>query len=951
MALELILGPAHAGKIAELYARYLVELSAGRAASLVVPSSDVKAQTQRELLRRAPGIIGADAIDFDELFERILRLTGDRRQLLRGGARQILLRRVLSDAPESVGTRFQRLGSALLDPAAVRAAGDAALADLYERWWAALDAEQLVDRGRMRIDVVAALRSDVAAWPAGEALFGQGFDDLSLAQEEVLRLIAQRARVVLSLSYEAGRVPFQVLTPVVGRLADLAGPEGIVELPPGAFDRHPDLTALERRFGEPAPDARCAPSVTGGVVLAEVEGERGEAELVVGEIAAALRHGTPGQRIAVIAPRGAADRLRLLRQLREAGLEASGGEQRLLVKTPFGRALLALLALAWADEPGDADRLTWLRSPWSGAPVHLVERIERPMRRSQETLEEGVQRLGEPIMRALAPPAGSRGAPTPVEEVAAAVRGMLLRAHGVRAVEDSHALRDDVAVAGVVLTALQRLAALQPSPTRDEVRDHLAHLPFGGRRARRDAIRILDPRAARTIDVDVAIVVGLEEQTLGVGAAASQDPLVEAPEQGDVARHLAYMAATRPRQRLVLMRRVADDEGRPLAPTAIWEDLVIAAGSPAVAHRRRFSDAAFALDEAPTVRERARSIAHLAATDRDEALRLAGAAGVTGAIRRALASRRQGTRVTDPRLLHELETRDPFGVTELDRFGKCSHIWFVERRLNPKRIDEPIDDRLRLGTIAHSVLNRFYREVPGLLNTTAIGPGEADRAVVEVERIVDEEMARLRPIVAGDRLRIDLMRWGLRRDIGRLVRRAARADAPLVPTEFEVSFGMRTAQAGRKDGVDVGPARVSGKIDRIDTDPMMTARAIVVDYKTSTIPTGPEIREQGELQVPLYLLALREILGREPVGGLFISIRKGETRGIVDAAEGDVLPPGLTRTDVVEHEEFEEVLVNARAQAGERVLRIRAGDVRHDPSDGTFCRTFCDYSGICRVRP
>jgi hypothetical protein len=584
VALALILGPAHAGKIADLYARYLAELAAGRSASLVVPSSDVKRQTQRELLERAPAIIGADVVDFDELFERILRLTGDRRPVLRGGARQILLRRVLPEAPESIGMRLQRLGSALLDPAGVRAAGDPVLAEQYARWWTALDEEQVIDRGRMRIAVIEALRTDVAAWPSGEALFAQGFDDLSPAQEELLRLVAQRAEVVLSLTYEAGRAPFQVLTPVVGRLAELAGPDGILELPAAAFARQPDLIALERRFGEPAPDARCAASTTGGVALFEAEGERGEAELVTREVAEALRDGTPGHRIAVIAPRGAADRLRLVRQLREAGLEVDAAEERPLVKTPFGRALLALLALAWADVPTDADRLTWLRSPWSGAPVHLVERIERPMRRSQETLDEGVKRLGEPIMRALAPPAGARGAATAVGEVEAATRGMLQRAHGLRAADDSNALRDDVAVATVVLAELERLAAVEPAPTRAEVREQLVQLSLRGRRARRDAIRILDPRAARTVDVDVAIVLGLEEQALG--ATAVQDPLVELPEQGDVARHLAYMAITRPRRRLVLLRRISDDEGRPLAPTAIWEDLVVAAaGSPTSSSR------------------------------------------------------------------------------------------------------------------------------------------------------------------------------------------------------------------------------------------------------------------------------------------------------------------------------------------------------------------------------
>ena len=204
MALELITGPAHAGKIAELYARYLDELAYGRAAALVVPSSEAKRSVQQDLLARAPAVIGADPLDFDELFERILRHTGDQRRLLRGGARRILLRRVLPDAPDGLAARLQRLGSALLGPDDVREA-DPALAEMYAAWWRALDDAKAVDRGRMRIDVVRALETDVAAWPQGEALFAQGFDDLSPAQEAALRLIAERSRVVLSLAYEIGR--------------------------------------------------------------------------------------------------------------------------------------------------------------------------------------------------------------------------------------------------------------------------------------------------------------------------------------------------------------------------------------------------------------------------------------------------------------------------------------------------------------------------------------------------------------------------------------------------------------------------------------------------------------------------------------------------------------------------------------------------------------------------
>ncbi len=944
MALELIIGPAHAGKIAELYRRHLDVVASGAPAVLVVPDRAARIGTERELLARAPAILGADVVTFDALFERIVRAAGDDRPVLRGAARRLLLRRALDGAPDALAGRLDRLGSALLDPAAVRDGGDAALADAYAAWWAALDAAGALDPGRVRIAAVAALRREVGAWPAGCALLAQGFDDLSPAQEQLLHLVAQRARAVASLPYEAGRPAFAVLRGVVERLAERAGPGGILELAPLDEGRAGGLVALERRLGERDPD-RAAPAPAGdAVAMGEAEGSRGEAELVLDEVLGALRAGVRGSRIAIIAPHGADGRERLVDRLRAAGIAVDAGARGPLGRTPFGRALLALLALAWADEPTDDDRLTWLRSPWSGAPTHLVERCERPYRRSLDTLGNALERGGEPILGALALPAGVRGGSSPAAEARAAVRAMLRRAHGDRAPAVLDAIAEDLAVATVVLEALDELDEASPPATRGDVREALADLPTGRPVPAAEAVRLLDPRAARTADLDVAVAIGFEDALLGVGLGAAREPLVEAPDPADVARHLAYSAATRPRRRLVLIRRVADDDGSPLAATAIWEDLVAAAGEPPV-RRRRFDDVVLPLAEAPTVADRARSLARLAAVDRGPALRLAARVGVAEAVGRALAASRRGTALADPRVLGVLAERDPIGVTELDRFGDCSQIWFVERRLDPKAIDQPIDDRLRVGVLIHSVLGRLYREVPGRLGTTVIGPAEADRAVAEVERLVDEEVARLRPVRSDDRLRLQLLAWGLRRDLGRLVRRAARAGAPLVPSEFEVSFGGR----GGRPGVDVGPVRVSGKIDRIDADPAFTARALVVDYKTSSISTGSEIVAEGRLQIPLYLLALRESLGREPVGGLLVSVRKGEARGLVDEEHGDVLPSGLATADRLDHAAFEAALEQARSTAAQRVERMRAGDVRHDPRDADLCVRHCAYAGICRV--
>lgn len=945
MALELIIGPAHAGKVAELHARYLADLEAGRPAVLVVPDRAAKAQAQEALLRRAPALVGADVATFDELFERILRDAGDRRPVLRGGARRLLLRRTLPGASEALATRFNRLGSALLGPDEVRAAGDAALADRYAAWWEALDGQPALDRGRMRLLAVRALSGDVAAWPAGRRLHAQGFEDLSPAQEALLDLVAQRAGAVASLPYEAGRPAFAVLQPVAERLAERAGAGAIVELAPGGFDRAVDLDRLERRLGEPDPDARGPAPIGDAVGVWEVEGERGEAEAVLLEVAGALRGGTPGDRLAVVAPRGADGRGRLVRELTDAGIAVAAERRVPLARTPFGRSLLALLALAWAPDPTDEERLTWLRSPWSGAPAHLVERCERQMRRSTATLAAAIAEAGEPLRRALALPVGSRGGGDAAEEAAAAVRGMLARAHGTSAPAAAADVRADAAVAADVLRALAEIGALRPAPARDEVRDALAQVAVREAPAPARAVAVLDPRAARTADVDVLIAVGFEEAMYGAGGAA--DPLVDGPDRAEVARHLAYATATRPRRRLVLVRRVADDEGQGLPPSAVWEDLMAAVGE-VEPRRRRFSSATVPLAQAPTVRGRARAIAELASADRDGALRLAGEAGVSHAIRRAVAAHRRHTRLADPRVIAALAERDRFNATELDRFGDCSHIWFVERRLGPREIDRPVDDRLAVGQLAHKALARFYREVPARLGATAVAEERLDEALAELGRIVDECVADIAPIRPGDPLALELVGWGLRRDLGRLVRRWARSGAPLVPSEFEVSFG------GSRGGLDVGPARVTGQIDRIDIDPAFTARAVVVDYKTSTISTGPKIVEEGRLQLPLYLLALREVLGREPVGGLYMSIRKGAVRGIADASQEDVLPPGLSRDDLLEPDAFRVALEEARAAAAARIDRIRAGDVRRDPRGGTGappCARFCGYAGICRVRP
>ena len=86
-------------------------------------------------------------------------------------------------------------------------------------------------------------------------------------------------------------------------------------------------------------------------------------------------------------------------------------------------------------------------------------------------------------------------------------------------------------------------------------------------------------------------------------------------------------------------------------------------------------------------------------------------------------------------------------------------------------------------------------------------------------------------------------------------------------------------------------APLSGKIDRIDVDPF-GARGIVQDYKSGKhAHSAREIESELRLQIPLYMLVLRDLVGLEPLGGVYRPLAgERKPRGLLRAADADTLP-------------------------------------------------------------
>jgi RecB family exonuclease len=334
-------------------------------------------------------------------------------------------------------------------------------------------------------------------------------------------------------------------------------------------------------------------------------------------------------------------------------------------------------------------------------------------------------------------------------------------------------------------------------------------------------------------------------------------------------------------------------------------------------------------------------VASLAASDPDGATALALANGWERRLERALAAFERPTRLTHPAVLEELRARGIFSVTELEAFADCSSIWFVERLLSPRQIDAEVDAKLR-GSLAHSALFKFFSGLPKRLGSDRVVPERTGDAVAFMGECLDEAMEGVRMDLTD--LQRRELEGGLRRDLDALVRAEAELETPLVPRRFEVSFGSERSSLG---GLDLGTFTLSGKIDRIDVDPF-SARGIVQDYKSGkTAHSAQKIEDELRLQIPLYMLVLRDLVGIEPLGGVYRALSgKRETRGLLRADDG---VSGFHKNDYLPDDEFWGRVDRARERAVGLVERVRSGDVQHDPRFGS-CPDWCELWPMCRVK-
>ena len=313
-------------------------------------------------------------------------------------------------------------------------------------------------------------------------------------------------------------------------------------------------------------------------------------------------------------------------------------------------------------------------------------------------------------------------------------------------------------------------------------------------------------------------------------------------------RYLLYAAVSRPEEVLFLSFRSSDEEGDPALPSAFVDEVRALFTDELWERRGRrlLADVTWPPGAAPTPHELRR--ARAAAEDRPEPPPL-------------------GAPTTAPALA-VLAARETEAARGLETFAGCGVRWLVDSVLRPERA-EPDPEPMRRGSIAHAVLEQTLRRLQARAGSARLTPESLAAALEELAAA----MAARRAAAAGTRARALLRE--LEVDLRRLLTHEAECGAGLEPSRLEWSFGREGDEHGPLPLAGTGLG-VTGRVDRIDVDP--AGRALVRDYKGRKVSAGARWARDNKLQVALYALAVRELLGLETVGALYQPVGHRDVR-------------------------------------------------------------------------
>ncbi len=928
MTLTLVTGRANTGKTGVLHRALREALAEGRPATLLLPTVPDVRRTEAELGR--DGLVGARVAVFDDWVDGLWLLHGDGRRPVTPGARTVLLRRALET------TELDLLRATAGTPGLVRL-----LADVSERLTCLPEGGRgveweiarvlrcyhgLAEREGMIERSLAARRLAEDPPDTGGPVLANRFTSLSEAQELLLTGLSRSTDVVVALTWEPDLPATAAVDPLIERMFAIAAIVPCVAPPAGR-----ELARLEERLY--CPGAPIVPE--GELEVGLAAGDEAECAMAARAARALIEEGIAAERVAVVFRDAGRRRQLLAAALASEGLAADIDVAVPVSATPFGAALAALVDAC--RSPSRERLLALLLSPFSDADPASVAAADSRWRRSRvsgERLLRDASALGPLTARALA--AGKRAVAGLTPSTAAEWRrcaDALLAAASIRRPRGSPEIGLDAAAHRALLRAIDECTSVRGAETgvRD-VLDTLAEIKaVPGAAERPGAVQVTEIHRIRSRRFDGVVLGGLTAEEF---SAERSEPLaaeiavrlgaVPGMRERDAERMLFYLATSRARRKLVLLRQESDERGEPKRPSVFWDEVadLYANAEDAEGEPRPWP---------PGIEPARLGLADLAA---------AAPAYAPGRRRqRAEAAGRRGRScargvLRDERVLEALARTREFSVTELETYLSCPYRWFYERAVRPLELDVEVDARER-GSRAHRLLAAFYTALEPELGISRVVPERLDDALALLERTAErvEEEAATHAIGVREELAVaQVLQWARA-----VVEDDARMLPGFEPIRHELAFGEKEERPFALGGV-----ALRGSIDRVDGGP---AGLVVMDYKSERQPSGQaSLASRRLIQLPVYAAAASALLGMPVAGAVYRSLRSLAARGF-RLPEVDVGARGSDR-DVNGADGIRALVGEAAGLVSEAAAGIRAGAIPARPVSKTTCascgaRPFC----------
>ena len=286
------------------------------------------------------------------------------------------------------------------------------------------------------------------------------------------------------------------------------------------------------------------------------------------------------------------------------------------------------------------------------------------------------------------------------------------------------------------------------------------------------------------------------------------------------------------------------------------------------------------------------------------------------------------------------ETSTRFSPTKLKDYAQCPYKYFGRSTLKLRQAIPKSMDHLMQGTIIHKVLEVYFRDTGGTKNIAEIFDDIFNRETRGMVTGFEELKARnemLNTLLAFESMEKE-------------------SNLPTFkPSMFEAKFGNEETETLKIGNVDKDGIEISGKIDRVDVSEADGEKVgIIIDYKYGQTEFRlAELEEGLDLQLPIYILALRDLFGVIPVAAEFYALKTSRKTGIYNEELIDKLKLNIkpTRKSLsVDNKEFNKLLKDAESHILKFSKEIRKGKIELAPANIDFCgEGNCDFANVCRI--